>query len=90
MKYRVSLIPDSEKTMNFKVWSDEGKEEVIFHFSKQLLSVWGRPLPAKLREVMVAYIKKNGWSKTPVEISLANSLKNLNQQIKHLTPVKAG
>lgn len=88
MKYRVSQIPDSEKSMNFKVWSDEGKEEVVFHFSKQLLSVWGKPLPAKLREVMVSHIKKNGWGPGPVEINLSNSLKNLNQHIKHLSPVK--
>jgi len=89
MKYRVSQIPDSQKSMNFRFWTDEGKEEVVFNFARPLLVVWGNPGQDKLREVMVAYTKKNGWSKKAVVFDLTNSLKNMTQYIHSLAAVKA-
>ena len=38
---------------------------------------------------MVSYVKKNGFSKQPVEITPENTSKNLNQSISSLNAAKA-
>ena len=89
MKYRVSHLPNTGKEKQFKVQSAEDKKETSFSFSNQVLSVWGNPLESKLKEFMVAYIKRHGWSKERVAISPANSERNLNTQIAALPKGKA-
>ncbi len=53
------------------------------------MTVWGNPLQSKLKEVMVAYIKRNGWSKEMVTLSEKNSAKNLNSYVASLPKSKA-
>lgn len=89
MNYNVSHIPDTANFLNFKVRNTEGKE-VIFNFCKETFLVWGKPSVLRLKEVMVAYVKRNGWTaKSPVEINLANSSRNINTFVKSLNESKA-
>ncbi len=89
MKYRVSHLPNTGKSTQFKIQCAEDKKETAFSFSNDLLSVWGNPLESKLKEFMIAYVKRHGWSKERVAISSANSEKNLNTQIAALPKGKA-
>ena len=89
MKYRVSDLTHTQNEKRYVVKSEDSKHETAFSFSKGILVMWGRPLAPDLKELMVAHIKRNGWSKTPVVLDTKNSSKNLNQQIAALNK-KAG
>ena len=89
MKYRVSHLPNTGKTTQFKVKSAEDKKETAFSFSNDVLTTWGNPLESKLKEFMIAYIKRHGWAKERVAISSTNSEKNLNAFIASLPKDKA-
>lgn len=88
MKYNVSQLPNTGKALQFKVKSVAEKKETAFSFCKELLTVWGNPVQSKLKEVMVAYIKRNGWSKDMVAISEKNSHRNLNSYVASLPKSK--
>ena len=88
MKYNVSQLPNTGKALQFKVKSIAEKKETAFSFCKELLTVWGNPVQSKLKEVMVAYIKRNGWSKEMVSISGKNTLPNLNTYVASLPKSK--
>lgn len=77
MKYNVSHLPNSSHSLNFRVRNPKGKEETVFQISKEAVSVWGNPSEAKLKELMVAHIKKNGWAKETVMICGEKSPRNL-------------
>jgi hypothetical protein len=86
MKFLISSVPGTSHFKSYKVRhpEEEGKE-VYFNFCKELLTVWGNPLEPKLNEVMVAYIKRNGWTaKGPIEITEKNSARNLNTFVASL------
>lgn len=89
MKYNVSQLPNTGNAKQFKVKSIAEKKETSFSFSRELLTVWGNPLQPKLKEVMIAYIKRNGWSKETVAISEKNISRNLNSYVASLPKSKA-
>ena len=66
MKYHVKALPNNEKALRFKIRSEDGKQESVFNFCKENLGVWGNPAESKLKEMMVSYVKKNGWGKEVV------------------------
>ena len=84
MKYRFFHLPNTEHATKFRVKSQDGKNESDFNFSKAILSMWGNPLEDKLEELMIAYLKRNGWGKQPVNVTTTESPKNLNQYIASL------
>jgi hypothetical protein len=87
MKYRVSQIPNTGRALNFKVRDPEGKKQSIFNFSHSIIETWGNPKEEKLKEVMIAYIKRHGWVKEPVAIS-ADTPKNITRYIASLSETK--
>ena len=89
MKYQFTHLPNTAQALKFKVRSQEGGKESFFNISHAIVDVWGNPLESKLRAVMIAYIKKNGWSKEPVTITPKNSLRNINRYIASLPAKKA-
>ena len=89
MKYQFTHLPSTAKALKFKVRSQTGGKESFFDISHSVVEVWGNPLEAKLREVMIAYIKKHGWSKEPVTLTLKNSMRNLNRFVASMPPKKA-
>ncbi len=84
MKYRISHVPNSQNTLNYKVTSQEGDKQASFAICKELFEVWGKPADSKLGEVMIAYIKKNGWSKAPVVITEEKAARNINTYVHSL------
>ena len=88
MKYRVSHLPNSSHANRFKVQDAQGKNETVFNISKSLIEVWGNPSVLQLKEVMVAYIKKNGWAKEPIGVDSKNSPRSLNAYVRSLQTKK--
>lgn len=84
MKYRVSHVPNTQKALNFKIVSADSKNQTVFNICKDLFLTWGKPSEAKLKEMMVAYVKKNGWAKEPVAISEVKGSRDLNFFITEL------
>lgn len=89
MKYRVSHVPNSGHGVNFKMCNEQGKHESFFTFSHELIDVWGNPLEAKLKELMIAYVKRHGWVKEPVTMTDKNSPRSLQHLIASLPKAKA-
>ncbi len=89
MKYQFTHLPSTANALKFRVRSQEGGKESFFNISHEVIEVWGNPLEAKLRTVMIAYIKRHGWSKDPVAITPKNSLRNLNRYVASLPDTKA-
>lgn len=90
MKYRVSQLPNTGHANRFKVQDPAGKHLTEFLISKDLISIWRNPSPLQLKEVMVAYVKKNGWVKEPVSLDTANSPRALNAFVASLSGTKRG
>jgi hypothetical protein len=88
MKYRFSYLPNVEKAKNFKVTSQDNKNASTFKISKEVLIAWGNPKEARLEHFMVAYIKKNGWTKE-VTIDSKDTTRNLNNAIAELNGSKS-
>lgn len=88
MNYLISHVPNSQKTLNYKIKSAEGDKEAAFSFCKELYMVWGKPSEQKLGQVMIAYVKKNGWSKSPVILDEKTSGRNLNTYVSALLGAK--
>lgn len=87
MKYAVSHVPNTAHSLRFRVKSAEGGKESFFSISKDLYMIWGKPSEARLKEAMVAYVKKNGW-KGEVEMTPKNADRNLTSYIHSMVPVK--
>ena len=84
MKYRFTHLPNTQAAKRFKVQSGDSKNQAFFNFEKEILTIWGNPLEDKLQELMIAYVKRNGWAKEPVAVNPENSLHHLNQNIASL------
>ena len=88
MKYRFSPLPNTQAARRYKVQSGDSKTQAFFNFSKEILVIWGNPLETKLHELMIAYVKKNGWAKEPVAIG-DKSPRSLSKYIASLQPAPA-
>lgn len=88
MKYRVSNLPNSGKAINFKIQDQKGEKQSSFSFSHTLVDVWGMPKEPMLKELMVAYVKRNGWQKENVSMTDKNSPRSLSCYIADLNAVK--
>lgn len=84
MKYFVTHLPNSEKSLKFKVRDAQNKNQAYFDLSKSVVEVWGKPDESALKQLMVAHIKKNGWQKAPVVMDEKNSPQNLKTYISSL------
>ncbi len=88
MKYRVSNLPNTAHALRFKVQTNPTAKESVFSISRSMIETWGYPLEPKLKRLMVAYIKKNGWSSTPVDMNSKNSPRDLEYFILSLASAK--
>ena len=84
MKYRVSALPNTQHANRFVVRDIKGTHETQFNISKESLLIWGKPDPKKIKHFMIAYVKKNGWVKEPVDVCPKKSPRNLNHYITDL------
>ena len=84
MKYRFTRLPNVEQFHKYKVCGDENKTGIIFKFSYPIIVTWGNPLKEILEQLMIAYIKRNGWPKDTVEFNSKNSPHNLSQYLSTL------
>lgn len=81
LQYRFTHLPNTEKALRFRVRGPESGNEAFFNFARPLISVWGNPLEEQLRQLMIAYIRKHGWAKEPVTMTLENTPQNLTNYI---------
>lgn len=80
-------MPNSAHALNFKIKTEKGDKQTQFSICRDLIDVWGKPAESKLKEVMVAYVKRHGWAKD-VSLDLKNSPKSINTFIKSLPKSK--
>lgn len=78
MKYPVTHLPNTAHALRFKITNEKADKHSEFAIDRKLNDVWGKPAVAKLKEVMVAYVKRHGWPKDPVTLDLKNSPRSLN------------
>lgn len=84
MKYRVSHMPNSGTAINFKIQDQPGEKQTNFSFSHTIVDVWGMPKEPLLKELMVAYVKRNNWPKETVVMTPKNSPRSLSCYIRDL------
>ena len=89
MQYWIKDLPNEGQAKRFKVHDEKNDHEVLFRFPYAMLTIWGNPVKEKLGHLMIAYIKKNGWGKQPVEFAAKNTPGNLGAYIAALTQEKA-
>jgi hypothetical protein len=81
MKYAFTTLPSTAHDHKFKVQDTESKGEAFFNISRDVVSIWGNPAVAKMEQYMIGYLKKNGWPKEPVNVTMQNTPKDLSQGI---------
>jgi hypothetical protein len=84
MKYRLSTQPNTQHVHCFVIRDFKGTHETRFNISKKTLDIWGKPSVDKLKQFMIAYVKKNGWAKEAVEVTPAKSPRSLSNYITSL------
>ncbi len=89
MKYRVSPLPNTGTAINFKIQTDKADQLTQFSFSHKLMDIWGMPKEPLLKELMIAYVKRHGWSKEKIAMTDKNSPRSLSCYIAELPKKKA-
>ncbi len=85
MKYGFDTLPSTHHGKKFRVRSNPPKSEAYFNISYEVCRLWGNPTDNKLQQFMIAHIKKNGWSKSPVEITDTKTAKDLSNYVAALS-----
>lgn len=88
MKYRIAPLPNTQHAHRFVIRDAKGTHETQFNISKESFMVWGKPSTEKLGQFMIAYVKKNGWAKEPVDVCAEKSPRNLGTYIHDLAHAK--
>ncbi len=84
MNYVFTNLPNQGQMKKYRVRDFQKKNETFFNFTYGLIGTWGNPEDARLRNIMIAYIKSKGWAKAPVEFNTSNAPKHLNELLHSL------